>query len=271
MIPWQVLKEEWLKPIGGFLVFPYFVYKEIKDQVDLWKTKTHTPRAGKVGDARALKPLIARVNRYKEEAPVLRDRLCQGIISKLFTDPSLPIAQASKKLLAEIIWYEGLLRVPELDLTDTNPSTSKVWEMEDGLSRIVDSFEKTEALEERLEKLVRAILEGSDLAERQAKREGEAMFSVPLYTLLPKPILSVERILGQIVTERWPDSPFKRLWRQLKENMFVVSGIDPSDPGDREPVWPSKAKMQATDVIESYLGNTPSASFFASSLPFDVF
>jgi hypothetical protein len=188
---WQQLKEEWLKPIGGFLVFPYFLYKEIKDQVDLWKTKTHTPRAGKVGDHRELKALIDQVSRYKEEAPVLRERLCQGIISRVFTDPSLPIAQASKKLLAEIIWYEGLLMVPEIDLTDTNPSTSKVWEMEDGLSRIVDSLEKTEALEERLDKVVRAILEGSDLTQRKAKREGEAMFSVPLYSFCPIPLFQL--------------------------------------------------------------------------------
>jgi hypothetical protein len=44
---WWQLKEGYLKPIGGFLLLPYVLYREIKNQVDLWKTKTHTPLAGK--------------------------------------------------------------------------------------------------------------------------------------------------------------------------------------------------------------------------------
>jgi hypothetical protein len=268
---WWQLKEDYLKPIGGFLLLPYVLFREIKEQVDLWKTKTHTPLAGRENQAKQLKTLLRQLERYRDEASVRRERLCQGIISRLFADPSLPVALAAKKLLEEIIWYEGFLRVPDIDLTDASPSTSKMWEMEDGLSRIVDSFEKTEALEGRLEKVVRAILDGSDLADKKAKREGEAMFSVPLYTLLPDPILSAERILEEIVTEPWADSPFHRLWRQLMENMFLASGIDPNAPGGREPVWPSKAKMQAEAVIESYLVNTPFASFLQSTLPFDVF
>ena len=49
MIPWPVLKEEYLKPIGGFLLLPYVLYREIKEQVDLWKTKGHTSFAVKGG------------------------------------------------------------------------------------------------------------------------------------------------------------------------------------------------------------------------------
>src|SRR5512147_1729443 len=97
------------------------------------------------------------------------------------------------------------------------------------------------------------------------------MFSVPLYTLLPNPTLSVERVLGEIVTQPWADSPFHLIWRQFMENMFVASGMDPNDPGNKELVWPSKTKMQAAEAIESYLVHTPFASFFQSSLPFDVF
>lgn len=211
------------------------------------------------------------MERYRSEASVRQERLVESIIAKLFDDRSSGIALASKKLLTNIIWHEGFLRVPDIDFKDAKPSTSKVGEMEYQLSRIVASFEKTEVLEERLERLVRAIIEGSDLARRKAKREGEAMFSVPLYTLLPRPVLSVQAVLEEIITEPWTDSPFSRLWRQLKETMLVASGIDPSDPRGREPIWPSKAKMQAAEVIESYLSNTPFASFFGSTVPFDVF
>jgi hypothetical protein len=52
MITWWQLKEDWLKPIGGILLSPYVLYREIKEQIDLWNTKGHTPFAGGGGEAR---------------------------------------------------------------------------------------------------------------------------------------------------------------------------------------------------------------------------
>jgi nitrogen-specific signal transduction histidine kinase len=75
---WWQIKEDILKPLGGILVAPYLLVREIKQQVDLWKTRT-------TGE---LKALIDRLDQYKEEAPVLRERLCQALVGKLFADPS---------------------------------------------------------------------------------------------------------------------------------------------------------------------------------------
>jgi hypothetical protein len=58
MMPWWQLKEESLKPIGGFLILPYVLYREVKEQIDLWKTKGHTPFAGKGGEVKELKALV---------------------------------------------------------------------------------------------------------------------------------------------------------------------------------------------------------------------
>jgi hypothetical protein len=193
---WTELKEEWLKPIGGAFLLPFFLYREVKEQVDLWKTRPHTPVSGKENQANELKTLIARLERYRDEAPSRQERLRESVIAKLFTDPSTGIALASRTLLTDIIWYEGLLRVPDIDLTDARPSTGKIWEMEDALSRVVDSFEKTQALQGRLEKLVSAILDGSDLAGRKGKREGDTMFSVPLYALARSRPFSRARSVG---------------------------------------------------------------------------
>jgi murein L,D-transpeptidase YcbB/YkuD len=55
------------------------------------------------------------------------------------------------------------------------------------------------------------------------------------------------------------------------QNMFIASGIDPNNPGNKEPIWPSHSKLQAEAVIVAYLHDTPFKSFFASTLPFDVF
>ena len=92
---WWQLKEEYLKPIGGVLLLPYVLYREIKEQIDLWNTKGHTPFVGKGGEARELKALVDRLARYREDASLRRERLCQGIVGKLFTDPSSPAALAA--------------------------------------------------------------------------------------------------------------------------------------------------------------------------------
>ena len=95
------------------------------------------------------------------------------------------------------------------------------------------------------------------------------MLSVPLYALLPSPALAVERILREILGEPRIDSPFFRLWPQLEQNMLIASGIDPGEETSREPM-PSKARMETGEIIAAYLGNTPFARFFQTSVPLDA-
>lgn len=91
---WWQLKEEYLKPIGGFLLLPYVLYKEIREQTDLWKAKGHS-RAGGRGETGELRALIDRLGGYREEAPQKREALVQGIVRKVFTDRSSPGAVAA--------------------------------------------------------------------------------------------------------------------------------------------------------------------------------
>jgi hypothetical protein len=84
---------------------------------------------------------------------VLRERLCQGVIEKLFTDSSSAVALASKGLLSDIIEYEGFLTVPHIDFTSRKLSTSELWETTGALTRVLGSFENPKPLEERLEEL----------------------------------------------------------------------------------------------------------------------
>ena len=145
-----------------------------------------------------------------------------------------------------------------------------MWETTGALSRILDSFEKPEALEERLEKLLRVILSDSDLCLRERMDGEDAELSVPLYVLLPDATMAVERILGEILGERRIDSPFFHLWPQLEHNLLTASGIDPAAETSRQPVMPSRAQMEPGEVIEAYLGNTPFASFFQTAVPFGM-
>lgn len=109
---WWQLKEDYLKPIGGFFLLPYVLYREIKQQIDLWNTKGHTPFVGKGGEGRELRTLVDRLESHKQDASPRRATLCQAIVSKLFTDVSSPAALAALRLLTEIVEYEGFLTVP---------------------------------------------------------------------------------------------------------------------------------------------------------------
>jgi hypothetical protein len=159
--------------------------------------------------------------------------------------------------------------VPHIDLTGRTLSTSELWETTAALSRVLDSFENSKPLEE-LEKLLLAVFSESNLLSREAKAGSEAMFSVSLYALLPSPAVAVERVLGEILGEPRIDSPFFRLWPQLEKNMLIASGIEPGEETRRQPVMPSKARMEIEEIIAAYLGNTPFASFFQASVPFDT-
>lgn len=50
----------------------------------------------------------------------------------------------------------------------------------------------------------------------------------------------------------------------------MASGIEPGEETRRQPVMPSKARMEIEEIIAAYLGNTPFASFFQTSVPFDA-
>jgi hypothetical protein len=63
---------------------------------------------------------------------------------------------------------------------------------------------------------------------------------------------------------------FSGLWPQLEENLLIASGIEPGEETRRQPVIPSKARMEIEEIIAAYLGNTPFASFFQASVPFDA-
>jgi Type IV secretion-system coupling protein DNA-binding domain len=265
---WWQLKEEYLKPIGGFLLLPYVLFREVKEQTDLWKAKGHSRASGR-GETGELRALVDRLSRYREEAPQKREALVQGIVRKIFTDRSSPGAVAAARLLSDMIDYEGLLSVPDIDLRGRKLSTSEIWERSAALTRALHSFEKPEALEERLERLVRAILSETDLVEWK-RQDGEAVLAVPLYTLLPDPALAVERVLGEILTEDQPKSLLSRIWLQLKQNMYTASGIDPAQETSREPIWPGKARMETGELIDAYLGNTLFARFLQTAVPFGM-
>ena len=92
--------------------------------------------------------------------------------------------------------------VPNIDLSGRKLSTGEMWEMTGLLTRVLNSFEYTEPLKGRLEKLLTAVFSDSDLLSREGRLGEEAMFSVPIYALLPSPAMAVGHVLGEILGNR---------------------------------------------------------------------
>src|SRR5512147_1190738 len=86
----------------GLLLLPYVLYKEIREQTDLWKAKGHS-RAGDWSETWELRALVDRLSHYREEAPRKREALVQGVIQKVFIDRSSPGAVAATRLVSDMI------------------------------------------------------------------------------------------------------------------------------------------------------------------------
>ena len=114
------------------------------------------------------------------------------------------------------------------------------------------------------------MLSDSDLYQQERQDGEDAALSVPLYVLLPDTTMAVERVLGEILGEERINSPFFRLWPHLEDNLLIASGIDPGVETQRQTIAPSKARMETGELIDSYLGNTPFASFFQTDVPFGI-
>jgi hypothetical protein len=268
---WPLIKD-FIKAMWNLAVGSYYLFQEVRYQVGQWTTRPQRSLIGRGGKTGEVSALLKRLETFKADAPAQQERLCRAVVEKVFTDSASPAGRAAFKLLTEILELEGFLTAVRFEQGEpAKLSTSEMWEKESELRRAFGFFERPHVIEARLEKLLRAIVDDSDLRTGQARGSEEAMFSVPLYTLLPSPVMAVERVLDEIVTEPLPESPFYRLCWQLKQNMFAASGINPASGSAKEPVWPSKAKMEVEKLIDAYLGNTPFVAFLRTGVPFDVF
>ena len=86
---WAQLSEN-LKAIGGILLLPYVLYREIKEQIlPLEHQGTYAICRRRRG-GKELKALVDRLGRYRQDAPLRRERLCRGLwTSFLPTRPRL--------------------------------------------------------------------------------------------------------------------------------------------------------------------------------------
>src|SRR3954469_4114552 len=93
----------------------------------------------------------------------------------------------------------------------------------------------------------------------------------PLYALYQQPALAVEAAIGVFLTNQKSKELFPRLWQQLELNLLSVSGINPNRESSKQVIAPTKARgMAAEALVSEYLGQTPLADYFETSVPFSI-
>jgi hypothetical protein len=91
--------------------------------------------------------------------------------------------------------------------------------------------------------------------------------------LLPDPVKAIEAAIEVPLNIKIVELGFfERLRMRLMHNIYAGSGIDFNQPekSKKEVVMPSKANLSSEEVIATYLGATPIASFLQTPLPFSI-
>ena len=135
------------------------------------------------------------------------------------------------------------------------------------LSRVLDSFEKPEALEERLEKLLRAHFFWIGSVRRGERREGGGKcFQCRFTRFCQIPSGGSARTKGDYRARIGLTAPFSVYGRSLSKICLLHQALTRA----RKPtgsLYGRKAQMEPGEIIDSYLGNTPFASFFQALCP----
>lgn len=101
--------------------------------------------------------------------------------------------------------------------------------------------------------------------------DDQATLTVPLYSLLPKPGVTIEKIIGTFCAEPLVDAGlFIEFQRRVYENMCRVSKVVPYAESRRPLVSAGESDLPADELIKAYLGATPFLELFNLPVPFEI-
>jgi hypothetical protein len=100
----------------------------------------------------------------------------------------------------------------------------------------------------------------------------ELALTVPLVTLMRKPGVTVDKIIGTLLTNELAEAGlFTTLQEQLNENVCRASGVDPYDEKRRKPlITADEAELPPIELVETYLKNTPFVNLLLTPVPFHI-
>jgi hypothetical protein len=101
--------------------------------------------------------------------------------------------------------------------------------------------------------------------------EGDATFTLPLYTFVPNLPDAVDRLIGTLCARALTDMGLcAELQEKFTENVYAATGIPLEDPPRKVLITAGDSKLPPRDLVETYLKGTPFLDLFMAPIPFEL-
>ena len=101
--------------------------------------------------------------------------------------------------------------------------------------------------------------------------DGDTTFTVPLLCLVPDPRDMVDRLIGTLTKDDLRECGlFTTIQRRVYENVCAASGLVPDEEHRKPFINAIDSKLQPSEVVETYLRNTPLLNLLLSPVPFHI-
>ena len=178
------------------------------------------------------------------------------------------LAEALDRCQRELLALEAILfEAPNIDFS--KPISAK--EQLD----INHNLRSRENLFAREEEVTRHMIDviGSFTAELIAALPpiDDALFRVPLISLVKNPLELLDRLIGVFFDEETIKlGLFRKLENTICDNIYSFSGITDPETSKKPVVWPSESELSTEDAVNTYLSGTPLQSLLLTACPFAI-
>ena len=180
-------------------------------------------------------------------------------------------------LIAEVVEYEGLFRLPEVEFSETR-TIAELWDIREELTRQRGFVADFEGNCELLESAFTAMLEPLYAACPALLNEPDKIDGITVPTSLLESIGNLgtvtQSMLGVAFAEELAERGLlARLSDRLERNLIAASGGNPADPRgfSRAPRLPEQFDAKSPEqLVTTYLGGTPLLPLFDQTLDFTI-
>jgi hypothetical protein len=198
---------------------------------------------------------------------------CADIVGKVVTVPDyVPFAEALDRCLSALIAQEStIISFPEIDWQRARLSMKEQVD----LRRFLRAKQHFLANQDRVFELWTTelcnVFAGIIQELPPIPDDNTPTLAVPLYSLLPKPGVLVDKIIGTLVDEPLVNAGlFTAFQKRAYENQCKISKVVPYEETKRPLVTADESDLPAEELIDAYLGGTPFVELFKLSVPFEI-
>jgi hypothetical protein len=194
--------------------------------------------------------------------------IVSAVSERIDLPPHIPLAEALDTCQHELLSRETtIFDTPAVDFSKPLSLKEQV-----DLNRYLRAQEHFLAHQDRAHELIADTIGNvMEAVIRAVPRLESAAFAVPLVTLVPEPGKLLQRILTAFLRSEHADlGLFTELVDRLYRNLCHASGIVPDGSSKKPLIWPSEADLSPTELVETYLVNTPFHALMLTPCPFSL-